>query len=322
MSSTCQFPRWFTVDSETRSRTLETAKTLMCIMALVGFVGHASGQSLVRVQGSFLTVAIADSGGWMTKHPTCLEGCSGRDSKCDSTWGWASSSASATDEDWESGPDCCVAVPDPTCASGGVIFSSESSTVKKIVWTPRLFGRTANAPPDPLAVGGAYAFNDLVLRVNDSNNPTGRYRVEVLLLVGAEAIGDIAPVYVEVGGTGLFALSVDVGLDEGTVTLDSDYGCAEDEIVSNWVETDPRFYAVSLGAGCHELLKDGAGGWTSLGTVCEGTNFRLGFRMMAEGVYSFQTHGTDDTCGGPANCDESSPLELTLYVRIVTDGGC
>lgn len=292
---------------------LATLATVFC------GVPSASAQSLDRVSGSFLTVGIADSAGWTSPN------CTGRDLECDFTWGWATSSISVSDPDLTTGTKACVDFDSPACATSAIGLQSVSATEKKIVWQPKLFGQSVGVPmfpTPPPAFAFAYAFNDLVLKVTDSSNPNDRYKVEVQVLVGAGTGDDVTPVYVEVGNdghrNGTFSLSVDVGLNEGTEMLGSELECADNQTVSSW---GAQIYSDSWGIGCNEVHEPGTG-YTNLGTVCQGSQFRLGFRLKAEGQAVFQTHGTDDTCGGQTNCAGSSALQVVLLVRVVADGTC
>lgn len=288
--------------------------TLTCALVIL-HNSTSQAQSIVRVSGDLISVAIADSGG-RAFFENCV--CGGSDAECDVSEGWSSSSASVIDPDITIGVgECCNAsVATPACAYSTLQVVNISGTEKNIVWTPKAFGTRVTFPSYD-AVSSAWAFNDLVLKVSDSANPTHLYNVDVRLQIQST---EEEPQYVQCGIGSEIILSVDVALTGNeTRELPAELNCAEGLEVSDW--EDETLYYHEFGQGCHSIQEDQE--WMTLGTVCQGATFRLGFRMMLQGTApstSYQTEGDDDDCSGDVDCDGTQPIRVVLGLRVQYTG--
>jgi|GEM_PF-5053543 len=271
----------------------------------------AKAQSLEKVSGNLISLSIADAGGW-SGITEC--NCSGSDYECDLDMDWPTATSSAVDTDYGVGIECCEAKT-PVCASSGLSLTSISANVKNIVWTPKVFCQELPYPADaPFTY--AYGFNDLILKVVDASNPSRKFNIDARVVIESTTAD---PVYIEVGDDAsgaLFSLSVTAALTEDDVVeLDESYGCADGEYVSAW--DDVVLFSDGWEEGCSAIQEDT--GWTALGTVCQGDEFRLGFQMLAAGLVDCQTHGVFE-CTNPPGCLSSYPLRVSLQIRAISAG--
>lgn len=277
--------------------------------------GEGSAQSefaasIQRVSGTFVTYVVVDTG-WHK-----FANCTGTDKECDYSTDWPSAAAATDDPDWRTGVEGCQEA-NPACVSSDIELVSVSGSHKEIIWELGIFTTEGSDSPPQLAFAQAFAFNNLVLKVVDTGNPGAEFDLDVKLDIQT-ATGE--SIYVGVGDQ-YFDLTVGVSLGTGTTAVL--YPCDSNITftVSDYDDItlyDERFTGDP--AYCTEIFEEQE--WQTLGSVCEGDEFRFGFRMLADALGVVHTLGDDDTCTPPTECSLSAPLRVVLSVRVVQSGTC